>query len=118
MGNPIPGIYLRTHRKRSGLSQREVAVILGIEDGGLICRYELGHRMPPLMLALALEALFQVPISQLFLGLVETVAETVEDRLLNFERELQNRSGKGPRAAITAKKLRWLTERRNVQTLT
>jgi transcriptional regulator with XRE-family HTH domain len=115
MTNQSSGSYLRTHRKRSGLSQHEVARVLGIENGGLVCRYELGHHLPPLLVALGLEALFQVPISQLFRGLGETVTQTVEDRLLSLGTELQSRSGKGPQAAITAKKLQWLTERRNVQ---
>ena len=115
MGSQISGNYLRTHRKRSGLSQHEVAGVLGIENGSLVCRYESGHHLPPLLVALALEALFQVPISQLFRGLGETVTQTVEDRLLSLGTELQSRSGKGPQAAITAKKLQWLTERRNVQ---
>jgi len=115
MTSQSAGNYLRTHRKRSGLSQHEVAGVLGIDNGGMVCRYELGRHLPPLLVALALEALFRVPISQLFRGLGETVEQSVEDRLLSLETELQSRSGKGPQAAITAKKLQWLTERRNVK---
>jgi transcriptional regulator with XRE-family HTH domain len=115
MGSQDSGNYLRTHRKRSGLSQHEVAGVLGIENGGVVCRYELGRHLPPLLVALALEAIFRVPISQLFRGLGEAVEQNIENRLLSLETELHSRSGKGPQAVITAKKLRWLTERRKVQ---
>jgi hypothetical protein len=63
----------------------------------------------------AYEVMFRIPITKLFGGLGETVELTVEQRLQRFELELQARDGRGPRAALTARKLIWLTERRNIQ---
>ncbi len=47
MNNAI-AIYLRTYRKRSGLTQSEVARLLGLESGQLISRYERLDRSPNL----------------------------------------------------------------------
>jgi transcriptional regulator with XRE-family HTH domain len=117
MNNQTSGNNLRTHRKRSGLSQHEVAVILG-SDAGAICKYERSHHLPPLSLALAYEAVFLVPVSQLFAGLHEAIKQSTEKRLSKLEVELGSRSGKGPQAAITARKLQWLMERRSPQIVT
>jgi transcriptional regulator with XRE-family HTH domain len=113
MVNELSSNQLRAHRKRSGLSQHEVAAILGCEDGGAISRYERSHNLPPLPLAVGYEVMFLVPVSQLFSGLLEAVEQATEDRLSKLEVELGNRSGIGHQAAITAKKLQWLMERRN-----
>ena len=109
------GNYLRAHRKRSGLSQEEVAIILGCDDGAMVSRHERSYNLPPLTLALGYEAIFLIPISQLFRGLSEAVKQATEERLSNLETELGTMSGKGPQAAIIAKKLVWLMERRSLQ---
>jgi DNA-binding XRE family transcriptional regulator len=49
--------YLRSYRKKSGLTQREVAFLLGWDDGAQISRYEKRERRPPIETALA----FKVP---------------------------------------------------------
>jgi transcriptional regulator with XRE-family HTH domain len=116
MENQNSGNYLRAHRKRSGLSQDEIAAALGCEDGGVVSRHEAARIFPPLPLALAYEVIFLVPVSQLFRGLRDVVEQTTEDRLSKLEVELGTRSGAGPQAAITAKKLIWLAERRSLRT--
>ena len=63
--------YLRTYRKRSGLTQREVAFLVGCRNGAQVSRYEKRRRLPPLRMALACEAAFGVPVSELFAGLRE-----------------------------------------------
>jgi len=112
MTGPKLANYLKTHRKKSGLSQREVAAVLGFKDGGLISRHERSRHVPPLRHALAYEALFCVPVSILFGGLHETVQADVEAALEELKRHLQSKSGKGPLASLTALKLEWLTVRR------
>src|SRR5258708_38807061 len=47
--------YLRAHRKRLGLSQDEVAYLLGAESGAKVCRYERLVRGASLETALAFE---------------------------------------------------------------
>ena len=39
--------YLRTYRKKSGLTQREVAFLLGCQNGAQVSRYEKRRRLPP-----------------------------------------------------------------------
>src|SRR6202789_234193 len=72
--------YLRTHRKRLGLSQDEVAYLLGAESGAKTSRYERFAREPGFRTALACEAVFQRPIRELFAGLYEQIEREVAHR--------------------------------------
>ena len=65
------------------------------------------------MAALAYQAIFRIPITDLFPGLYETVAQGIEERLLAVEDSLQNSSPRSRQAHITATKLVWLNERKN-----
>src|SRR5437879_2490611 len=51
--------YLLTHRKRSGLSQDEVAFLLGRRSGTKVSRHESFARMPGPRTLLAYEAIFR-----------------------------------------------------------
>lgn len=104
--------YLRTHRKKAGLSQRELSIILGYGQEGSVCRHERFQTMPSLQAALSYEIIFGVPVSEIFVGLRDTISVTVEQRLTVLEDNLGQRSGKGRQAASTAQKLEWLLERR------
>ncbi len=73
--------YLRTYRKRSGPTQREVAFLLGCENGAQVSRYEKRRRLPPLEAALACEAVFGAPVSELFAGVREAAREEICRRL-------------------------------------
>jgi len=72
--------YLRTHRKRLGLSQDDVAYLLGAESGAKTSRYERFSREPGFRTALACEAVFQRPIRELFAGLYEQIEREVAER--------------------------------------
>jgi transcriptional regulator with XRE-family HTH domain len=76
---PLPN-YLRSNRKRSGLSQDEVAFLLGAQSGAKVCRNERFVREPSLATALAYEAIFQRPASELFGGLYQEIEKQVADR--------------------------------------
>src|SRR5947208_10163448 len=103
--------YLRTYRKRSGLTQREVAFLVGCRNGAQVSRYEKRRRLPPLRTALALEAAFGVPVSELFAGLREMAGKAVGERLLTLKSKLETNPSQGRDARIAALKLRWLAER-------
>src|SRR5437660_10555182 len=60
--------YLRTYRRKSGLTQQEVAFLLGRKNGAQLSRYEKRQHLPPLRTALACEAIFHVPVAELFGG--------------------------------------------------
>jgi transcriptional regulator with XRE-family HTH domain len=60
--------YIRHHRKRLGLSQEEVAFLLGWNGSAQTSRYEHFCRIPTLQTALALSHIFQTSIYELFSG--------------------------------------------------
>jgi DNA-binding XRE family transcriptional regulator len=105
--------YLHSHRKRSGLSQRELARLLGYPDQGPVSRHERLCGVPPLMIALGYQAIFHQPVSDLFPGAYETVKAAVEERLDKLKDDLHQRSAKGRGAAMIARKLEWMWEREN-----
>jgi transcriptional regulator with XRE-family HTH domain len=63
--------YLRAYRKRSGLSQDDVAFLLGTRSGTRLIRYESFERTPPLRTALGLAAIYRTPVGEIFAGLQE-----------------------------------------------
>jgi transcriptional regulator with XRE-family HTH domain len=80
--------YLRTYRKRFGLSQREMAFLLGCASGAKISRYERNARRPSLETLLAYERIFDVSIRELFAGVYEKVAAITEKRARVLARRL------------------------------
>src|SRR5438552_11302801 len=107
--------YLRTYRKRSGLTQREVAFLVGCRNGAQVSRYEKRRRLPPLRTALACEAAFGVPVSVLFAGLREVAGQAVGERMLALKSKLETNPAQGREARIAEQKLRWLDERHPIQ---
>jgi transcriptional regulator with XRE-family HTH domain len=69
--------YLRAHRKRLGLSQNEVAFLLGCRGGSKPSRYENFCRVPALRTALALAVILQVSVQELFSGEYQRVMKAV-----------------------------------------
>jgi transcriptional regulator with XRE-family HTH domain len=69
--------YLRLYRKRLGLSQREVAFLIGGGDISKPSRYEHFSQMPELRTALALAVIFRVSVSELFLGEYQQIENAV-----------------------------------------
>jgi transcriptional regulator with XRE-family HTH domain len=72
--------YLRTYRKRAGLSQDEVAFLLGCQSGTKASRYERRTRKPNLETILAYEVLFGAPARELFAGIFENVEQATLKR--------------------------------------
>src|SRR2546428_10823137 len=72
--------YLKTYRKRAGLSQDEVAFLLGCRSGAKVSRYERLARRPSLETAFAYEAVFGVPARDLFAGVYEKVESDIVKR--------------------------------------
>ena len=105
--------YLSSHRKRSGLSQKELGQLLGYPSEGTVSRHERLCSTPPFQVALGYEAVFRVPVSELFPGALERIRQEVEQRIARMERQLQDSSAKGREAARIARKLEWIWERQN-----
>jgi transcriptional regulator with XRE-family HTH domain len=81
--------YLETYRRRAGLSQREVAFLLGAQSGSKVCRYERLWERPTLETLLAYEAILGVPARELFAGVFEKVEKTIFERASALAKQLE-----------------------------
>lgn len=107
--------HLQILRRKSGFSQDELAVLLGIVTESQVSRHERSESVPGLLAALGYEAFFNKPISEIFPGFYRTVSVGIEERLLHLERLLQDSSIKGREAEPIARKLEFMSERRNTR---
>jgi DNA-binding XRE family transcriptional regulator len=73
-------IYLRTYRKKFGLTQREAAELVGMVSGQIISRHESKVRIPSLNTAVAYKIVFDVPFRALFPELYQKVEKEVLQR--------------------------------------
>ncbi len=72
--------YLRTYRRSTGLSQEEVAFLVGCESGAEVSRHERFSRRPPMEGILAYEVIFGAPARDLFAGARHKVEEATRQR--------------------------------------
>ena len=75
--------YLLTNRKRIGMSQDEVAFLLGVkglEKGSKVSKEENYKREPTFRDALAYELIYGKPLRELFAGMYEEVEQDVARR--------------------------------------
>ena len=91
--------YLRMCRKRIGLSQEEVAYLLGSDNSATqVLNYEKSQHLPCLKTLLAFEAIFGVPANELFAGVLQQVEKEIKPRVQllvqKLEKEEQDRKTK------------------------
>jgi transcriptional regulator with XRE-family HTH domain len=103
--------YLRTHRKHSGLSQGEVSFLVGLKDKSALSRYERGRRQPSLRTALACQAAFGTPVSELFAGLSDSVAKDTHGQMRKLSTRFQDRSASGGEDGSVMQKFLWVSQR-------
>jgi transcriptional regulator with XRE-family HTH domain len=103
--------YLRSYRRQCGLSQSEVAFLLGSHNGAQVSRYERGHYLPPLRTALAYTTIFGVSLGELFSGIQIGVHKEILPRIKELRTRLENRRKEHQATAADVRKLRWLDER-------
>lgn len=72
--------YIEMHRQRAGLSQAELAFLIGVEKAASVSRYEQSLRLPSAEVLLALEFVFSQPIQELYAGVAERVQGSVTSR--------------------------------------
>jgi DNA-binding XRE family transcriptional regulator len=72
--------YLRSSRRGAGLSQDEMAYLLGVRAGAIASRYERFKRRPALETALVYEAIFRTPVRELFAGIYEKAERSAARR--------------------------------------
>lgn len=73
-------IYLRTYRKKFGLTQHEVAELVGMDTGQIVSRHEGQTRIPNFKAAIAYQIVFDVPLRALFPELYKEVEREVLER--------------------------------------
>jgi DNA-binding XRE family transcriptional regulator len=95
------------------MSQRELAELIRIIEHHQVSNHERSCAVPSLLAALSYQAVFSVPITELFPGIYETIRLNVEEQLGELEVRLQNTTPKGRPAQGTAQKLDWICKRRN-----
>jgi DNA-binding XRE family transcriptional regulator len=97
---PLPN-YIRTHRKRAQLTQDEVAFLVGVKSGAVVCRHERFRQAPNLQTVIAYEILFRTPVRTLYGG----VNQTVQHKLGNRIRALIRKLARTTHSRLTREKL-------------
>jgi len=93
--------YLRTYRKKLGLTQREVAFLLGCHGGAKVSRHERSGRIPDLKTIFAYEAIFQTPARELFAGIYGRAERETRKKV----RQLVSRLRKRQESPVLARKI-------------
>ena len=85
--------YLRSYRKRSPLTQSDVAYLMGLQDYGTISRCEKGQRRPSVELLLVYHHLFNAPIESFFEHQSEEMLLDLKKRMESLIYDLKKRDG-------------------------
>ena len=113
MTKRVLGNYLKMHRKRSGLSQREIGQLLGYKEPWQVSRHERSRTVPPLLAALAYEAPLRNPgRGTIHVGMYGTVVNAIETNVANFENNLRSREPATSTPMVNTQKLEWLRSRK------
>jgi DNA-binding XRE family transcriptional regulator len=83
--------YLRRYRKRGALTQEEIAFLLGAGCGTKVSRHERAARPPSLQTALTYQAIFGVPIHELFPQDYRQAVTAVQTRAAQLSRTVARR---------------------------
>jgi DNA-binding XRE family transcriptional regulator len=82
------------YRRRMGFSQKTVSRLLGHKDATLLCSYERGRILPPLVAALGLGIVLRVPVEFLFPGLYDDLKGRIrqQEELRQSARQARDQS--------------------------
>jgi transcriptional regulator with XRE-family HTH domain len=107
------GAPLRTLRMRSGLTQKELAGLLGFRTDVPVCRHETSKSIPDLQTALGYEIIFGVSLQSQFPALYRSLEPLIEERIARFKAHIEDKPGIDRRTARDARKLEFFWERDN-----
>jgi transcriptional regulator with XRE-family HTH domain len=82
--------YLRTHRRKWGLTQKDLARLIGTIGCTQLSRYENSKRAPRIEVALACQVIFGVIPSIMFLNTYTLVEEEVMRNMMRMNEALKN----------------------------
>ena len=92
--------YLRSHRKRSGLTQKELAFLVGVKSGAQLSRFERLKRLPSTETLIAFMIIFKKGPEELIPAVYDRILKLVHLRSKDLHEELQ-----GDARHITKQKL-------------
>jgi transcriptional regulator with XRE-family HTH domain len=75
---PINNLVL--YRRRMGFTQKQVSTLLRQASPRMISQYEHGRANPPLLIALALEIIYRVPVAFLFPASYEALRNRIRQQ--------------------------------------
>ena len=101
--------YLRTHRRRHGFTQSEIALLLGASSDTKVSRYESFRRNPGVITVFAYEIIFNRPARELFAGTYDAVRRDVHERAGRLIKTLEPKA-KHRRTARKLQLLRTIVE--------
>ncbi len=78
------------YRERMGLSQKQVADLLGLHTTVSLSMIEHGHRSPSLKTALRLAAIYRTPVEYLFSATYLGVRDEIREREQQVSRNFEN----------------------------
>jgi len=76
---------LRKLRKVNGYSQKQVAMILGVRNTGMISRWEKGWRMPSPLNIFRLSILYNTMADALYIDLIRFMRKEIQEKKRNLE---------------------------------
>lgn len=90
-----PHSFVRAHRRRWGLTQEELATLLGVESSTTVSRIERSVRTPTAPMLIACSILFGLPHAELFASLYEGVEEVVANAAKGLYDRLEEKADPG-----------------------
>ena len=81
--------YLRPHRRRWGLTQQELAFLMGVKSRTAVSRIEGSKRRPSLDAVFICMMIFNMPALELFPGLMSELYNGIHDRASELYEVLQ-----------------------------
>lgn len=90
-----PPLYnqTKTSRKKAGLSQDDVAFLLGKESGSYVSRVEQNKITPDLFTALSYQILFDIQVHQMFAGIYTEIQPILITRIAKLTNILEKKGG-------------------------
>jgi transcriptional regulator with XRE-family HTH domain len=76
----VESIALKSHRKRVGLIQEDMAILIGVQSASQVSRHESSEREPDLRTAIAYSIVFDVSLRELLPKLFREIAGEVNAR--------------------------------------
>jgi transcriptional regulator with XRE-family HTH domain len=87
-----PTNYLRSLRKRSGLTQDELAVLLGLASQATVSRYEITGILPIAEVLIRTEIVFGKPLRELFPKAFREAEDAVMRRAKILAKDMERKS--------------------------